>query len=92
MGKKKLAKTALSAALGGSMILGNAASVYAWTTSDEVSDREKASAAISLEAAGEGMVLLENNGTLPVKRKVRKSLFTEAEHWQRSKEESVPVM
>lgn len=61
MGKKKLAKTALSAALVGSMILGNAASVYAWTTSDEVSDREKASAAISLEAAGEGMVLLENN-------------------------------
>ena len=69
MGKKKLAKTALSAALVGSMILGNAASVYAWTTSDEVSDREKASAAISLEAAGEGMVLLENNGTLPVKRR-----------------------
>ena len=68
MGKKKLAKTALSAALVGSMILGNAASVYAWTTSDEVSDREKASAAISLEAAGEGMVLLENNGTLPVKK------------------------
>lgn len=61
MGKKKLAKTALSATLVGSMILGNAASVYAWTTSDEVSDREKASAAISLEAAGEGMVLLENN-------------------------------
>ena len=28
MGKKKLAKTALSAALVGSMILGNAASVY----------------------------------------------------------------
>lgn len=68
MGKKKLAKTALSAALVGSMILGNAASVYAWTTSDEVSDREKASAAISLEAAGEGMVLLENNGTLSVKK------------------------
>jgi len=91
MGKKKLAKTALSAALVGSMILGNAASVYAWTTSDEVSDREKASAAISLEAAGEGMVLLENNGTLPVKKGAKVVVYGGG-HWQRSKEEPVPVM
>ena len=86
MGKKKLAKTALSAALVGSMILGNAASVYAWTTSDEVSDR-----AISLEAAGEGMVLLENNGTLPVKKGAKVVVYGGG-HWQRSKEEPVPVM
>lgn len=64
--KKRWARAALSAALVGSMVLGSTMSSYAWTTSNEVSDREEASAAISLEAAGEGMVLLENNGTLPV--------------------------
>lgn len=92
MGKKKLAKTALSAALVGSMILGNAASVYAWTTSDEVSDREKASGS---DFAGGSR---RRNGTAGKqwntsgKERCESRCLRRQEHWQRSKEEPVPVM
>ena len=64
---KKWAKRLLTAALAGSMVLGSTVTSFAWTTSGEVSERESRNGELAIEAAQEGMVLLENNGVLPVR-------------------------
>lgn len=63
---KKWSKKLLSAAIAGTMIIGNSTTTFAWTTSNEVSEREEKNAELAVEAAQEGMVLLKNNGALPV--------------------------
>ncbi len=71
--KKKLAKvTALTLAT--SMIAGSALSVTAAPT-NQISERETRNAKLSMEAAEEGMVLLENEGALPVAAKSKIALF-----------------
>lgn len=66
MGK---AKGFLAVALSLSMALPTCQTAFAATTSNEVSAREKESAALAREAGAESMVLLENNGALPVATK-----------------------
>ena len=63
------AKSILALALSASMVLPAGQAAFAATTSNEVSDREKQSAALAREAGAESMVLLENNGALPVAKK-----------------------
>lgn len=73
--KKRFTKKVIAAALAGMMLVSSAVPTGAWTLTDEVSAREEYSAEISLEAAGEGMVLLENNGTLPVAKGSKIALY-----------------
>ncbi len=68
------AKGFLAVALSVSMVLPAGQAAFAATTSNEVSAREKENAALAREAGAECMVLLENNGALPVKAK-RLALF-----------------
>ena len=56
----KLGKKVLAVVLAGSMVLGGTTTVFAASTSNEISDREAAHAQLSREMASQGMVLLEN--------------------------------
>lgn len=66
MRKSKLTKRVLSVAIAGVMAVSSASTVMAWTTSDEVSERETRNGELAVRAAEEGMVLLRNDGTLPL--------------------------
>jgi len=60
----------MAAALAVSMVAAPCSSALAASTSDEITQREIDNAALAREAAGQGMVLLENeNHTLPLKTK-----------------------
>ncbi len=72
---KKWAKRLLTATLAGSMVLGSSVTSFAWTTSNEVSEREIRSSELAVEAAQEGMVLLKNNGVLPVRSGSKVALY-----------------
>lgn len=72
---KKWSKRLLSATLAGTMVLGNSVTSFAWTTSNEVSERETQNGLLAVEAAEEGMVLLKNNGVLPVQSGARIALY-----------------
>lgn len=66
----KLGKKALAVLLTGAMVLGGTSTVFAASTSNEVSEREEAHAQLSREIAAQGMVLLENkDSVLPMKAK-----------------------
>lgn len=63
-------RSAMAAALAVSMVAAPCSSALAASTSDEITQREIDNAALAREAAGQGMVLLENeNHTLPLKTK-----------------------
>lgn len=63
-------RSAMAAALAVSMVTAPCSSALAASTSDEITQREIDNAALAREAAGQGMVLLENeNHTLPLKTK-----------------------
>lgn len=72
---KKWSRRLLSAAVAGTMILGSSATSFAWTTSGEVSERETKNGELAVEAAQEGMVLLKNNGVLPVRSGSKIALY-----------------
>ncbi len=72
---KKWSRRLLSAAIAGTMIVGNSVTSFAWTTSNEVSEREERSADLAVEAAQEGMVLLKNDGVLPVHSGAKVALY-----------------
>lgn len=75
----------MAAALAVSMVAAPCSSALAASTSDEITQREIDNAALAREAAGQGMVLLENeNHTLPLKTK-KLALFVP------SKADLVPV-
>lgn len=62
-------RSAMAAALAVSMVAAPCSSALAASTSDEITQREIDNAALAREAAGQGMVLLENeNHTLPLKK------------------------
>ncbi|MDY3767781.1 MAG: glycoside hydrolase family 3 C-terminal domain-containing protein, partial [Lachnospiraceae bacterium] len=68
---KKIAKKVLTTVLTASMVMTSASSVFAAgvgaVTTDEVSERETRNAELSMTAATQGMVLLENKeNTLPI--------------------------
>ncbi|MDO4453284.1 MAG: glycoside hydrolase family 3 C-terminal domain-containing protein [Eubacteriales bacterium] len=68
---KKVAKKVLTAVLTASMVMTSGSSVFAAgvgaVTTDEVSERETRNAELSMTAATQGMVLLENkDNTLPI--------------------------
>ncbi|MEY8391343.1 glycoside hydrolase [Lachnospiraceae bacterium] len=63
------AKRFLALALAVSIAFPAGQTAFAATTSNEVSVRERQSAALAREAGAESMVLLENNGALPVSSK-----------------------
>ena len=63
-------RSAMAAALAVSMVAAPCSSALAASTSDEITQREIDNAALAREAAGQGMVLLENEDhTLPLKTK-----------------------
>ena len=67
---KKATRSILSAAVAVSMAAAACPVSFAATTSNEVTAREKANAALAREAPAQGMVLLENkNNSLPIKTK-----------------------
>ena len=67
---KKATRSILSTVLAVSMAAAACPVSFAATTSNEVTAREKANAALAREAAAQGMVLLENkNNSLPIKTK-----------------------
>ena len=68
--KKLLALTLASA-----MVLQGSAAAFAAHTDDAVTELETVNDALSREAATEGMVLLENNGTLPIASSGKIALF-----------------
>ncbi len=71
MQKKQL----IALLMAGTMVLGSCSTAFAAHTTDEVTDLETANAAISETAATEGMVLLENNGALPIADSGKIALF-----------------
>lgn len=83
-------KSAMAAALAVSMVAAPCSSALAASTSDEITQREIDNAALAREAAGQGMVLLENeNHTLPLKTK--NWHCSEAVRFVPSKADLVPV-
>ena len=67
---EKATRSILSTVLAVSMAAAACPVSFAATTSNEVTAREKANAALAREAAAQGMVLLENkNNSLPIKTK-----------------------
>ncbi|HEX3039797.1 MAG TPA: glycoside hydrolase family 3 C-terminal domain-containing protein [Caproiciproducens sp.] len=70
---KKVSKSMCSLLLVLTLITGMCTSAFAASTSNEVSDREKTNAALSREAATQGMVLLENkDNVLPLAEATKK--------------------
>ena len=57
------------------MVLTLSTCTFAATTSPEVSQREKENADFTYEAATQGMVLMENNGVLPIAKSGKIALF-----------------
>ncbi|WP_197068275.1 glycoside hydrolase family 3 C-terminal domain-containing protein [Candidatus Soleaferrea massiliensis] len=67
--RKNMKKT-LACVLAGAMVLSGSITSFAATTDPSVSERETRNAALSMRAASEGMVLLENqNNALPLHTK-----------------------
>lgn len=80
----------IRSAMAVSMVAAPCSSALAASTSDEITQREIDNAALAREAAGQGMVLLENeNHTLPLKTK--NWHCSEAVRFVPSKADLVPV-
>ena len=76
MKRKWLLKKLTAGIVTGTMIATNCVSAYAASTSNDVSGRETKNAKLSMNAATEGMVLLENkNNVLPIASKGNIALF-----------------
>ena len=66
MKMSKMTKRALSLMIAGAMTVSGSATALAWSLSDEVTERETRNGELAVKAAEEGMVLLRNDGTLPL--------------------------
>ena len=72
---KKFLKRYGAIALAVILLINSCTGVYAATTSDEITQRETNNSEFAYYAATQGMVLLENNGTLPIAKEGKVALF-----------------
>ena len=57
------------------LLINSCAGAFAATTSDEITQRETNNSEFACYAATQGMVLLENNGALPIAKEGKVALF-----------------